>query len=117
MNAVLKSWSTTLIEGQEAVRRFAHSHKKFKNGTLAISRAYAAEKKLENVDRKTQSRAYAVVHVILAVGVIHVDVIVVAPANWPRLNESEVVAAVCEAMTVVDPRFRWKLCPLPKLAL
>ena len=43
----------------------------------------------------------AVVHVVSAAVVYDVHVIVISPTHWPRLDKSEVVAAVCETMTVI----------------
>jgi hypothetical protein len=71
-----------------------------KNGLLASSLESGVAKNLQDVDRKTHTRVKAVVHVIPAV-VYDVHIVVIAPAHWPRRAESEVVTAVCEAMSVI----------------
>jgi len=59
----------------------------------------------------------AVVHVIPAVGVNDVHIVVVAPTHWPRRTESEVVAAVCEAMAVIVTTVHVEAVPAAETAV
>ena len=43
-----------------------------------------------------------VVKIVLVIDVIDVDLVVIAPAYWPRINQFKPVAAVLKAGTVVD---------------
>jgi len=54
---------------------------------------------------------YAVVHVIPAAIVDYVHIVVIAPTYWPRGAESEVVTAVCKAMTVIVPAVHMEAVP------
>jgi hypothetical protein len=82
-----------------------------KNGPLALLPESGAGKNLQNVDRKTQTRVKAIVHVIPAAVVYDVYIVVIAPTHWPRRAESEVVAAVCETVTIVVPAVHMEAVP------
>jgi len=56
---------------------------------------------LENIDRDAHAGMRAIVHIVAAVGVDNVDVIGIAPRNWPRFNKSPGVAAIVEAAMIV----------------
>ena len=57
--------------------------------------------RLEDVDGNTQAGMNAVVHVITVIGVDDVNVIRVAPADRPRIDERERVATIREAPAIV----------------
>ena len=56
---------------------------------------------LVDIDCDAHAGVEAVVHVVAAVGVDHVDVVRIAPRDWPRINEAPCVAAVNKAVTVI----------------
>ena len=68
---------------------------------LANPHEPAAGKILENIDRDAHAGMNAVVHVIPIIHIHNVNVIVVAPIAWPRIDEPERVAAILETPAIV----------------
>ena len=63
--------------------------------------AFYTQNPLDDVDGDVYAGMYDVVHVIRTVLVHYVNVIGIAPANGPGVNEAEGIAAIVEAVIVV----------------
>jgi hypothetical protein len=58
---------------------------------------------LENyVDHDSLPRMHRVIKIVLIIGVVDVDVVVIAPTDWPRINQLKPIVAVLESRPAFD---------------
>jgi len=83
-------------------------------GFLSNSTKPVLRKALQDAERNAQTGMKSVVHVIAAVGIHNVDVIRVAPTNWPCIDEAERVATVLETPMSVVASVHMEMVPTAK---
>src|SRR5579862_1570757 len=86
-------------------------------GTLANSTERGMRKALQDVDRNAQTGMKGVIHEIAAIDVLDVNVIRVAPSDWPCIHEPERIATVLETPMVIITSVHVEAVPSAKTSV
>jgi len=102
MTAIIHYWPLRYLAGPKAHPAFTTPSGRLGPCRGILPEGGVLDKLLENVECNLDAGMPRVAQVIATPDVFDINVVVVAPAGWPWLIESEPIAAVLEAVVPVD---------------